>query len=62
MADQVENVKVHEVWNGPATLELRPNAQAPVYRLPVVEVVTGFYFVADFTLPIGRVWYDYLKR
>lgn len=56
-----ENVVVHEVWTGAATLELRPNAQAPVYRLPVVDVVTGFYWLADFTLPLGQVWYDYLK-
>jgi len=61
-ARTLENVKVYEVWTGPATLELRPNAQAPVYRLPVLEVVTGFYWVADFTLPMGKVWYDYLKR
>ncbi len=61
-ARNLENVRVHEVWTGPATLELRPNAQAPVYRLPVVEVITGFYWVADFTLPMGQVWYDYLKR
>ncbi len=56
-----ENIVVREVWTGAATLELRPNAQAPVYRLPVVDVVTGFYWVADFTLPLGQIWYDYLK-
>jgi acetoacetate decarboxylase len=61
-ARDLEGVRVHEVWTGPATLELRPNAQAPVYRLPVLDVVTGFYWVADFTLPPGRVWYDYLRR
>jgi acetoacetate decarboxylase len=56
-----ERVQVHEVWTGPATLELRPNAQAPVYRLPVLDVVAGFYWIVDFDLPMGRVWYDYLK-
>lgn len=61
-ARTLEHVTVHEVWTGPATLELRPNAQAPVYRLPVVEVVTGYYWVADFTLPMGQVWHDYLTR
>lgn len=61
-ARNLEHVRVHEVWTGPATLELRPNAQAPVYRLPVVDVVTGFYWVTDFDLPMGQVWYDYLKR
>ncbi len=61
-ARNLENVNVYEVWTGPATLELRPNAQAPVYRLPVVDVVAGFYWVADFTLPMGSVWHDYLTR
>jgi acetoacetate decarboxylase len=60
-ARTLADVNVHEVWTGPATLELRPNAQAPVYRLPVIEVTAGFYWVADFTLPMGQVWYDYLK-
>ena len=54
------DVVVHEVWGGPATLELRPNAQAPVYRLPVREVLEGFYWVVDFTLPVGAVLHDYL--
>ena len=30
-----EDVDVHEAWTGPATLELRPNAQAPLHLLPV---------------------------
>ena len=55
------NLRVHECWSGPATVELRPNAQAPVYRLPVREVVEGFYWRTDFILPFGRVIHDYLK-
>lgn len=43
-ARTLDGVIVHEVWTGPATLELRPNAQAPVYRLPVLDVVNGFYW------------------
>jgi acetoacetate decarboxylase len=61
-ARDLDNVHVSEVWTGPPTLELRPNAQAPVYRLPVLDVISGFYWITDFTLPAGRVWYDYLKR
>ncbi len=53
---------VHECWRGSATMEIRPNAQAPVYKLPVVEMWTGFYWVCDFTLPMGNVIYDYLKQ
>lgn len=55
-ARDLADVQVREVWTGPATLELRPNAQALVYRLPVLDVVAGFYWVTDFTLPPGCVW------
>ena len=54
------DVSIHECWLGAATVELRPNAQAPVYRLPVVEVLAGFYWRTDFVLPFGRVIHDYL--
>jgi acetoacetate decarboxylase len=56
-----EDVRVHECWSGPATVELRPNAQAPVYRLPVREMFTGYYWRTDFVLPYGYVLHDYLK-
>jgi acetoacetate decarboxylase len=52
---------VHECWSGPCTVELRPNVQAPVYRLPVVEMLEGFWWRADFTLVPGRILHDYLK-
>ncbi len=57
-----QDVEVHECWEGAATVELRPNAQAPLYRLPVVEMLEGFYWVADFTLPFGEVIHDYLAQ
>jgi acetoacetate decarboxylase len=53
------DVVVHESWTGPATLELRPNAQAPVYLLPVREIVLGLHRVLDLTLPPGRVVHRY---
>ncbi len=52
---------VHECWRGPATVELRPNAQAPVFRLPVVEPLEAFYWRADFTLVAGEILHDYLE-
>lgn len=57
---RLADVKVHECWAGPCTVELRPNAQAPVYRLPVVDTLEGFYWRADFTLVAGEIIYDYL--
>lgn len=59
---RLADVTVHECWSGPCTVELRPNAQAPVFRLPVVEPLTGFYWRADFTLVAGTVIYDYLEE
>lgn len=53
-------LEVHECWAGPCTVELRPNVQAPLYRLPVVEMLEGFWWRADFTLVPGRILHDYL--
>jgi acetoacetate decarboxylase len=55
-------LQLHECWRGAVTVELRPNAQAPVYRLPVREMLDGFYWRADFVLPFGRVIHDYLAK
>jgi acetoacetate decarboxylase len=52
---------IHECWSGPCTVELRPNAQAPVFRLPVVEPLNGVFWRADFTLVPGEVIHDYLE-
>lgn len=57
---RLADVTVHECWTGPCTVELRPNAQAPVYKLPVLEMADGFYWRADFTLVRGEVVHDYL--
>ena len=57
---RLAEVKVYECWSGPCTVELRPNVQAPVYRLPVREMLQGFYWRADFTLVPGQIVHDYL--
>lgn len=59
-ARRLGELTVHECWSGPCTVELRPNVQAPVHRLPVVEMLDGFYWRGDFTLVQGRVLHDYL--
>lgn len=58
-ARELSDVVVHECWRAPATVELRPHAQAPVHRLPVREMLDGFYWRCDFTLRAGRVIHDY---
>jgi hypothetical protein len=57
---RLADVVIHECWSGPCTVELRANAQAPVFRLPVLEPLEGFFWRADFTLVSGEIVYDYL--
>ncbi|MDB5657419.1 MAG: acetoacetate decarboxylase [Cypionkella sp.] len=58
---RLSDVVVHECWEGPCTVELRANAQVPIFRLPVLEPLQGFYWRADFTLVPGEIIHDYLK-
>jgi acetoacetate decarboxylase len=58
---RLAEVVVHECWEGPCTVDLRPNAQLPVFRLPVVEPLGGFHWRADFTLVPGEIIHDYLE-
>src|SRR5262249_60304006 len=53
------DVVEHEPWPGPATLELRPNAQPPAHLLAVREVVLGLHRSIDLTLSPGRIVHRY---
>lgn len=53
-------VRLRGAWTGPGALELHPHALAPVAELPVLQVVSSLHFVADLTLELGEVVYDYL--
>ncbi len=59
-ARRLADLEVHGCWSGPCTVELRPNAQAPVWRLPVVEPLGGFLWEAEFSLVHGERLYNYL--
>jgi acetoacetate decarboxylase len=59
-ARRLAELEVTECWTGPCSVELRPNAQAPVWRLPVHEPLDGFFWKASFTLVAGRVLHDFL--
>ncbi len=54
-----EDVVVHESWTGPSTVELRPNAQVPVYRFAVGEIALGLHRMVDLTLPAASVIHRY---
>lgn len=56
------DIQVKGAWSGPARLQLLPHVNAPVTDLPVRKIVGGLHFVADLTLPYGRVLYDYLTE
>jgi acetoacetate decarboxylase len=58
---RLEDIVVKGAWSGPATLDLRPHALAPIGELPVHEIISATHIVADLTLGLGKVVYDYLK-
>jgi acetoacetate decarboxylase len=57
---RLEDVVLKRAFTGPASLELSPHALAPVADLPVREVLSASHIVADLTLGLGKVVYNYL--
>jgi acetoacetate decarboxylase len=55
------DITVKGSWMGPARLHLVPHVNAPMADLPVRRVLGAHHFIADLTLPYGRVAYDYKK-
>ena len=56
------DIKIKGTWSAPARLHLVPHVNAPVADLPVKRIVGGRHFIADLTLPWGRVLHDYLAK
>lgn len=56
------DITVKGSWMGPARLHLIPHVNAPMADLPVRRVLGAHHFIADLTLPYGRVAYDYKKE
>lgn len=54
------DVQLKGAWSGPAGLELYSHALARVADLPVREIVSASHILADLTLDLGKVVYDYL--
>jgi len=57
----LEDIHMKGAWRGPAALDFTPHARAPVADLPVLEVIGAKHFVADLTLGLGEVVFDYLE-
>jgi len=58
----LQDINLIGAWSGPASLELAAHALAPVADLPVLEIVEARHLVADLTLGLGEVAYDYLPH
>ena len=61
VAYNLTDITVKGSWIGPGRLHLVPHVNAPVADLPVRRVVGAHHFIADLTLPYGRMLHDYLK-
>jgi acetoacetate decarboxylase len=60
VAYNLTDIRVKGAWSGPARLHLISHVNAPVADLPVRKDIGGLHFIADLTLPYGRVLHDYL--
>jgi acetoacetate decarboxylase len=57
----LEDIDLKGAWTGPGALDLHAHALAPVAELPVLEVTSTVHILADLTLGLGKVVYDYLR-
>jgi acetoacetate decarboxylase len=62
VAINLTDINVKGSWRGPGRLHLVPHVNAPVADLPVRRVLGAHHFLADLTLPYGRVVYDYNRQ
>ena len=60
VAYNLTEITVKGSWIGPGRLHLVPHVNAPVADLPMRKIVAAHHFIADLTLPYGRVIHDYL--
>lgn len=58
----IKDINLKEAWTGPSDLELHHHALAPVAKLPILEIISSTHIIADLTLNLGKVEYDYLKK
>ena len=57
----LQDIELKGAWTGPGALDLHAHALAPVAELPVLEVISATHIIADLTLGLGKVVYDYLR-
>ncbi|MFZ4762493.1 MAG: acetoacetate decarboxylase [Alphaproteobacteria bacterium] len=54
------NVVVKGAWAGDARLHLIPHINAPLADFPVKNIIGASHYIADMTLPYGKIEHDYL--
>jgi acetoacetate decarboxylase len=59
---RLEDVTIKGAWSGPGALDLHPHALAPIADLPVREIISATHILADLTLGLCKVVYDYLEE
>ena len=57
----LKDITLKGAWTGPGALDLHAHALAPVAELPVLEIISATHVIADLTLGLGKVVYDYLR-
>ena len=62
VALNLTEITIKGSWRGPGRLHLIPHVNAPVADIPVRKVMAAHHFIADVTLPYGRVLHDYLAK
>ena len=62
VAYSLTDIVVKGSWIGPGRLHLVPHVNAPVADFPVHKIIAAHHFLADLTLPYGRVLHDYNKH
>ena len=58
----LHDIVLKGAWTGPAALELHQHVMADVAKFPVREVISASHFIADLTLGLGEVVFDYLAQ
>jgi acetoacetate decarboxylase len=59
-ARDLVDIDVTECFTGTGTVEIRPHATVPMYRLPIREQLDAFYWCGAFSLVGGVVLHDFL--
>lgn len=62
VAYKLEDITMKGAWAGPARLHLVHHVNVSVADLLVRKVYGGLHLIADLTLPLGQVVYDYIAH